>query len=90
MIEEEGEPRKGPSDGGSKRRRFQFRILHLEPDHRRSRKSSKNLGGLSCFASDGFCTIALSSGSKKSHQSNSDSDSDDEVRGELPFLAPGE
>jgi hypothetical protein len=38
-----------------------------ESDHRKSRKSSKNLAGLSCFASDGLCTIALSSGSKKSH-----------------------
>jgi hypothetical protein len=30
--------------------------------------------------------MALSSGSKKSHQSDSDSDSDNEVRDELPFL----
>jgi hypothetical protein len=30
--------------------------------------------------------MALSSGSKKSTQSNSDSNSDDEVRDELPFL----
>jgi hypothetical protein len=30
--------------------------------------------------------MALSSGSKKSHQSDSDSDSDDEVRDEFPFL----
>jgi chromosome segregation ATPase len=30
--------------------------------------------------------MALSSGSKKSHQSNSDSDSEDEVHDELPFL----
>jgi hypothetical protein len=30
MIEEEGEPRQGPSDGWSKRRRLQFRVLHLE------------------------------------------------------------
>jgi hypothetical protein len=30
--------------------------------------------------------MALSSGSKKSNQSNSDSDSDDEVHDELPFL----
>jgi hypothetical protein len=29
---------------------------------------------------------ALSSGSKKSHQSNSDSDSEDEVHDELPFF----
>jgi hypothetical protein len=49
-------------------------------------KSSKNLSGLSCFARDGFCTMALSSGSKKSNQSDLDSDSDDEVRDELPFL----
>jgi hypothetical protein len=45
-----------------------------EGDHRKGRKSSKNLSGLSCFDS------------KKSTQSNSDSDSDDEVRDELPFL----
>jgi hypothetical protein len=55
-----------------------------EVDRRKRRKSSKNLSGLSCFARDGFCTMALSSGSKKSTQS--DSDSDDKVRDELPFL----
>jgi hypothetical protein len=57
-----------------------------EGDHRKGRKSFKNLSGLSCFARDGFCTMALSSDSKKSNQSDSDSDSDDEVRYELPFL----
>jgi hypothetical protein len=58
-----------------------------EGDRRKSRKSSKNLSGLmSCFARGGFCTMALSSGSKKSTQSDLDSDSDDEVRDELPFL----
>jgi hypothetical protein len=30
--------------------------------------------------------MALSSGSKKNHQSDSNSDSEDEVRDELPFL----
>jgi hypothetical protein len=49
-----------------------------EGDRRKGRKSSKNLSGLSCFARDGFCTMALSSGNKKSTQSDSDSDSDDE------------
>jgi hypothetical protein len=49
-------------------------------------KSSKNLSGLSCFARAGFYTMALSSGSKKSIQSDCDSDSDDEVRDEFPFL----
>jgi hypothetical protein len=57
-----------------------------EGDRRKSRKSSKNLSGLSCFARDDFCTMALSSSSKKSNQSDSDSDSDDEVRDELAFL----
>jgi hypothetical protein len=57
-----------------------------EGDRRKSKKSSKNLSGLSCFARDGFCTMALSSGSKKSTQSDLDSDYDDEVRDELPFL----
>jgi hypothetical protein len=57
-----------------------------EGDRRKSRKSSKNLSGLRCLARDGFCTIALSSSSKKSTQNNSDSDSDDEVCDELPFL----
>jgi hypothetical protein len=33
-----------------------------EGDRRKGRKSSKNLSGLSCFARDGFCTMALSSG----------------------------
>jgi hypothetical protein len=55
-----------------------------EGDRRKRRKSSKNLSRLSCFARDGFCTMAFSSGSKKSTQS--DSDSDDGVRDELPFL----
>jgi hypothetical protein len=57
-----------------------------EGDRRKGRKSSKNLSGLSCFARDGFCTMALSSGSKKSHQSDSNSDSEVEVHDELPFL----
>jgi hypothetical protein len=57
-----------------------------EGDRRKSKKSSKNPSGLSCFARDGFCTMALSFGSKKSTQSDSDSESDDEVRDELPFL----
>jgi hypothetical protein len=57
-----------------------------EGDRRKSRKSSKNLSGLTCFARDGFCTMALSSGSKKSTQSDWYSDADDEVRDELPFL----
>jgi DNA repair exonuclease SbcCD ATPase subunit len=57
-----------------------------EGDRRKGKKSSKNLSGLSCFARDGFCTMALSSDSKRSTQSDSDSESDDEVRDELPFL----
>jgi hypothetical protein len=57
-----------------------------EGDCRKSRKSSKNLSELSCFARDGFCTTALSSSSKNSTKSDSDSDSYDEVRDELPFL----
>jgi hypothetical protein len=55
-------------------------------DRRKGRKSSKNLSGLSSFARDDFCTMALSFDSKKSHQSDSDSYSEDEVRDELPFL----
>jgi hypothetical protein len=50
-----------------------------EGDRPRAGSRPKNLSGLSCFARDGFCTMALSSGNKKSTQSNSDSDSDDEV-----------
>jgi hypothetical protein len=57
-----------------------------EGDRHKNKKSSKNLSGLSCFARDGFCTMALSSGSKKSTQSDSDSDSNDVVRDEHPFL----
>jgi hypothetical protein len=57
-----------------------------EGDRHKRRKPSENLSGLSYFARDGFCTIALSSYGKKSNQSDSDSDSDDEVRDELPFL----
>jgi hypothetical protein len=37
-----------------------------EGDRRKSKKSSKNLSGLSCYARDSFCTMALSSGRKKS------------------------
>jgi hypothetical protein len=61
-----------------------------EGDHRKGRKSSKNLSGLSCFSRDGFCTMVLSSGSKKSTQRDSDFDSDDEVCDELPLLVLGE
>jgi hypothetical protein len=57
-----------------------------EGDQCKNRKASKNLSGLSCYAGDGFCGVARSSGSKKSHQSDSDSDSKDEVCDELPFL----
>jgi hypothetical protein len=57
-----------------------------ESDQRKNKKASKNLSGLSCFTGDGFCGMASSSGSKKSHQSDSDSDSKDEVHDELPFL----
>jgi hypothetical protein len=41
---------------------------------------------LNCFAGDGFYDMAHSSGSKKSHQSDLDFDSEDEVRDELPFF----
>jgi hypothetical protein len=59
-----------------------------EGDRRKGKKSSKNLSGLSCFARAGFCSMALSFGSRKSHQSDSDSDfdSEDEVCDELPLL----
>jgi hypothetical protein len=52
----------------------------------KSKKGSKNLSGLSCFAQDGFCGMAHNSGSKKSQKDDSDSDSEDEVRDELSFL----
>jgi hypothetical protein len=57
-----------------------------EGDRRKNKRASKNLSGLSCFAGDGFCGMARSSSSKKIHQSDSNSDSEDEVRDELPFL----
>jgi hypothetical protein len=57
-----------------------------EGDRRKNKKSSKNLSGLSYFLRDGFCTMALSSDIKKSTQSDSNSESDDEVRDKLPFL----
>jgi hypothetical protein len=50
-----------------------------EGDRHKGRKPSKNLSGLSCFTRDGFCTMVLSSHGKKSHQSDSDSNSEDEV-----------
>jgi hypothetical protein len=55
-------------------------------DRCKNEKASKNLSGLSCFAGDGFCGMARNSYSKKSHQSDSDSDSEDEVCEEIPFL----
>jgi hypothetical protein len=57
-----------------------------EGDRHNNKKASKNFRGLNCFAGDGFYGMAHSSGSKKSHQSNSDSDFEDEVRDELPFF----
>jgi hypothetical protein len=57
-----------------------------EGDQRKSKKSSKNLSRLSCFTRDGFCDMACSSDSKKSHHSDSDFDSEDEVHDELSFL----
>jgi regulator of replication initiation timing len=57
-----------------------------EGGRRKNKKASKNLSGLSFFVGDGFCGMAHRSGSKKSHQSDSDSDSEDEVHDELPFL----
>jgi DNA repair exonuclease SbcCD ATPase subunit len=57
-----------------------------EGDRCKNKKASKNLSGLSYFARDGFCGMAHSSGSKKSHQSDSDTDFEDEVREELPLL----
>jgi hypothetical protein len=47
------------------------------------------LSGLSCYTRDDFYTMARSSGSKKTHQSDSDFDSENEVRDELPFLCEG-
>jgi hypothetical protein len=38
-----------------------------EGDRRKSKKSSKNLSGLSCYTRDGFCGMACSPSSKKSH-----------------------
>jgi hypothetical protein len=57
-----------------------------EGDQCKKKKSSKNLSGLSSYARDGFCGMTCSCGSKKIHQSISVSDSEDEIRDELPFL----
>jgi hypothetical protein len=57
-----------------------------EGDQRKNKKLSKNLSGLRCYARDGFRGMARSFGSKKRHQSNSNSDSEDEIHDELPFL----
>jgi hypothetical protein len=38
-----------------------------EGDRRKYRKTFKNLSGLRCFARDGFSTMALSCGSKKTN-----------------------
>jgi hypothetical protein len=48
-----------------------------EGDRRKNKKASTNLSGLSCFAGNGFCGMARSSSSKKSHQSDSGSNSED-------------
>jgi hypothetical protein len=39
-----------------------------EGDRRKGGKSSKNLSRLSCFARDGFCTMALRSGTRRAHR----------------------
>jgi hypothetical protein len=39
-----------------------------EGDRRKSKKSSKNLNGLSCFARDGFCTMALTLAARRPHR----------------------
>jgi hypothetical protein len=57
-----------------------------EGDRCKNKKVPKNFSGLSCFAGDGFCDMARSSGSKKSHQRDLDFDSEGEVCDELPFL----
>jgi hypothetical protein len=57
-----------------------------EGDRCKSKKSSKNLSGQSCFAGDGFCGMGCRSGSKKSHKSDSDSNFEEEVHDELSFL----
>jgi hypothetical protein len=57
-----------------------------EGDRRKSKKGSKNMSGLSCFAQDGFCGMAHCSGSKKNQKDDLDLDSDDEVCDELYFL----
>jgi hypothetical protein len=56
----------------------------VEGDRRKNNNASKNLIGLSCFAGDSFCVMAHSSGSQKSHQSDSDSYSKDEVLTSFP------
>jgi hypothetical protein len=48
-----------------------------EGDRHKNKKAPTNLSGLRCFAGDGFCGMARSSSSKKSHQSDSGSDSED-------------
>jgi hypothetical protein len=55
-------------------------------DRSKNKKASTNLSGLSYFVGDGFCGMARSSSCNKSHQNDSDSDSDDKVCDELPFL----
>jgi hypothetical protein len=57
-----------------------------ESDPCKNMKASKNLSGFSCFVGDGFCGMSHSSSSKKSHQSDSNSDSNDEVCDARPFL----
>jgi hypothetical protein len=57
-----------------------------EGDRRKNKKVFKNMSGLRCFVGDGFCGMARSSSSNKSHQSDSGSNSEDKVREELPFL----
>jgi hypothetical protein len=57
-----------------------------EGDQCKNKKASKNLSRLSCITGDVFCGMARSSGSKKTHQSDSDSDFEDEVRDELQLF----
>jgi hypothetical protein len=89
MVEEEGRPRQeGPSDGQTSSAYSSSSLSSSEDegDRHKNKMASKNLRGFSCFTGDGLCGMARSSSSKKNHQSDSDSDSKDEVRNEFLFL----
>jgi hypothetical protein len=56
-----------------------------DENRHKGNRSSKNINNL-CFTTQGFCSMAYSSASKKSNKDGSDSDSGEDVNNDPSFL----